>query len=176
MELFQELLRPEYWWDNARRLKYSADVIKEKILNLIHSSDYPYAESGKEIKALLESNLLLLGFAIENAVKGYLVKQYLDRNGEIRFAKFKDFEREVWKVKDLHDLNLLFKLAALELTAEEVAFLQKATKYSAWKGRYHLPRNTDLILNEYREGEGDRHTSRDQILAATIIEKCLVLK
>jgi hypothetical protein len=70
-----EIFQKAYWIQNCHRLKYCADTLIEKLL--IIKDERPREQNPFEhydkIRALLESNLLLLGYAVENLIKGYLI-------------------------------------------------------------------------------------------------------
>jgi|688.fasta_scaffold1048800_1 hypothetical protein len=70
----QEIASPEYWQQNAERLLYSAQALVEKLLTI---QEFP-AEGdvmiwSNNVRSLLEANYMLLGFAVENALKGYSI-------------------------------------------------------------------------------------------------------
>jgi len=68
-------------------------------------------------------------------------------------------------------LNKLATNAALHLTSEETDLLEKLTKYATRGGRYHIPKDEDGITVVTTPGEGERHTSSEQVLADGIIHK-----
>ena len=145
------------------RLKYCADTLIEKLL--IIKDDRPREQNPfkhyDKIRALLESNLLLLGYALENLIKGYLIFRFLKEHKIPRHSDLEFLEKHVWRTKKSHDLILLSQKAKLKLSDSEKDLLKKLTKYTTWKGRYHIPKSSNDIAENIRPGIGDTHTSMD---------------
>jgi hypothetical protein len=128
-------------------------------------------EKREEIRALLEINLLLTGYALENAIKGYLIYCYLKTNSIPAGSDLNFIKLNVWGKGNLHDLMRLFKHSDLILNDFEFALLEKLSKYVLWKGRYHIPKSYKDIKQVIKPGEGDRHTSRGKLVTEIILSK-----
>jgi len=128
-------------------------------------------ERNQNIRSLLETNLLPLGFSIENLLKGLLIYQYKKLYALPENCAFEFLEKNIWKIGNSHDLNRLSKNAGLELTNDEAKLLTKLTKYSTWGGRYHIPKDDVGISNVITPGEGDLHTSQDQTTIDHLIKR-----
>lgn len=155
------------------RLKYSADILLERLAEILkdHSKTNSEFDNNEIVRSLLETNLLLLGYSIENALKALLICHYTKRKDLPDDCDFDFLEKEVWKTKKGHDLNALAKNTSLSITDEEYSLLTKLTKYSMWNGRYHIPKNAECIEKLIQPGPGDRHSSKDQSLFDNIISK-----
>ncbi len=128
-------------------------------------------EKREEIRALLEIHLLLTGYALENAIKGYLIYSYLKTNSIHAGSDLNFIKLNVWGKGNIHDLMRLFKHSDIILNGFEVALLEKLSKYVSWKGRYHIPKSYEDIKQVIKPGEGDRHTSREKLVAEIILSK-----
>jgi hypothetical protein len=104
-----EIFQKAYWIQNCDRLKYCADALVEKLLIIKDESpreQNPFKHYDK-IRALLESNLLLLGYALENLIKAYLVFRFLKEHTIPRHSDLEFLEKNVWGTKKSHNLILL---------------------------------------------------------------------
>lgn len=128
---------PEAWRRTSISFKRSADIIWEKWFNVFKrlDGDRPLKVTSQEcgdIYLLLPIFLLLVGFAIENALKGLLIAE----DPSIVESKVK------WKIKSGgHDLRELYKQTNLSITAEEQELLDALTQAVIWAGRYPVPKN-----------------------------------
>ena len=96
-------------------------------------------ERNQNIRSLLETNLLLLGFSIENLLKGLLIYQYKKLYALPENCAFEFLVKNIWKIGNSHDLNRLSKNAGFELTNDETKLLTKLTKYSTWGRKVSYP-------------------------------------
>ena len=107
MNLRTEIFQQAYWIQNCDRLKFCADALIEKLLVVKDEKRINSLEHNYKIRALLETNLLLLGYAVENLLKGYLIYKFL-RAGDIpEDADLAFLEKKVWKTKKTHNLDIL---------------------------------------------------------------------
>lgn len=124
------------WIDNSEKLKFSADLIQKEFQKLIKpflngQSDYTNEE---EIIALWNSYFLLVGFALENLIKGLSVENH-------REAKdFNEIYNLYWKdYKSGHGISRIAKDNLNNLTDKELGLLEKLEIYIVWAGRYPNP-------------------------------------
>jgi hypothetical protein len=166
-----EIFQQGYWIQNCDRLKFCADTLIDKLLVIkdeerINSLEYNY-----KIRALLETNLLLLGYAVENLLKAYLIYKFL-KNGDIpEHADLTFLEKEVWETKKTHNLVILAKNCNLDFTEKELNHMKKLSKYTTWKGRYHIPKDSEGIVALTQAGTGDMMTSDDTKIVEELIIK-----
>ncbi len=173
MDIDVEIFQQAYWLQSCDRLKYCADSLIEKLLSIKdqESNDRNPFEHYNKIRALLESNLLLLGYAVENLIKGYLIYLYLKNDKIPRHSDLDFLEKYVWKTTKTHNLIILAQNAKIKLNNTETNLLKKLTKYTTWKGKYHIPRNSNDISQHIQSGIGDRHTSMDTTIVEELINK-----
>ena len=104
-------------------------------------------------------------------LKGYLVHRYLKNEKIPRHCDLEFLEKKVWETKKTHNLIILAQNAKLKLSSIENDLLELLTKYTTWKGRYHIPRSADDILRQIQPGLGDTHTSKDTKIIEELMEK-----
>ena len=165
-----DVFHHEYWFETSRKLKISADLLITEVGSILRLGQADFVEKNFEIRSFLETNLLLLGYAIENAAKGNLIRTYLVQNHIPPDSDVTWLSRNIWKAPN-HDLLVLVSRTTLRLSDEDCEFLNRLSKYIIWKGRYHIPKRATDILKDVFVGEGDRFTSRDQTLAEELLKK-----
>ena len=69
--------------------------------------------------------MLLLGYALENLIKAYLIFRFLKEHTIPRHSDLEFLEKNVWGTKKSHDLILLSQNAKLKLTDAEKDLLKK---------------------------------------------------
>ena len=112
--------QPIGWWLGAKDLKAAADVLANSPVNA--GTDF----------AMQRVYRMLMGFALENLLKGVLVSIAPDR-----FVREND-KLFAWG-KDGHDLVKLAQVARLELAADELDTCRRLSVFSTWGGRYWFP-------------------------------------
>jgi hypothetical protein len=128
-----------YWHTTAQRLRAAAKVIQREIeagLDHIEASRY---EDGSTIAAEQIPGLqlwpafgLLAAFALENLLKGILVWRRPELVLETRL------DRSL----TTHKLVPLARRAGFTLDPFDAYFLEAATEYSTWAGKYHTPKES----------------------------------
>ena len=165
IEIFQE----GYWIQNCDRLKFCADTLIEKLLLIKDEKRINSLEQNYKMRALLETNLLLLGYAVENLLKGYLIYKFLKYGDIPEHADLTFLEKKVWETKKTHNLVILAKNCKLHFTERELNHMKKLSKYTTWKGRYHIPKDSDGIAGLIQAGTGDTMTSDDTKIVEDLI-------
>jgi hypothetical protein len=142
-------LLPSSWRRKAARLKYAADCLFERyeaartrLLQRFSKEEggtgitstwatAPEAEFGKDVTdiSLITEYSLLMGYALENLLKGILMAQHPEY--------FKPGE----KITDVrsHNLLSLCKRCSLTVSAAEEDILKKLTDHTEWIGKYPVP-------------------------------------
>jgi hypothetical protein len=171
MDLRIEIFQQAYWIQNCDRLKFCADILIEKLLLI--KDEKPIAGNSLEhysrIRAILETNLLLLGYAVENLLKGYLIYKFLQGDNIPKDADLSFLEKQVWKTSNTHNLVSLAKNTNLIFTERQLKHLKKLSKYTTWKGRYHIPKDSQGIETVIEPGIGDSFTSDDTKIVEELI-------
>ena len=171
MNLRVEIFQQAYWIQNCDRLKFCADTLIEKLLAIKDENRINSLEQNYKIRALLETNLLLLGYAVENLLKGYLIYKFLKKGDIPEHADLTFLEKKVWETKKTHDLVILAKNCKLDFTGRELNHMKKLAKYTTWKGRYHIPKDSDGIVALIQAETGDTMTSDDTKIVEELILK-----
>ena len=141
---------PLSWLIPARRHKRAADILyeiahksNERELKKLFSSPIggnrnsePKPLKGQELIDYLNTELigdyfLLIGYAIECVLKGYLLA--------LRPELVND-EKQLDKMITTHDLNKLCKECSIVLSEEEEFHLNNITRHLVW-GKYPVPKN-----------------------------------
>lgn len=119
--------RPEEWLTTATNLKKAADILFAEC----PEGWFPDGEPIKPDKLfVLAPASMLYGFALENAIKGYLI----DKCGSFDAAKNAD--EKAWKG---HQLQALAQATGLPLTQDQRLLLASAGALVCWAGRYPVP-------------------------------------
>lgn len=82
MDIRKEIFSHPYWIQTSERLKYSADILIKQLMIIKDDKDLlkDHFQRNQRIRSLLETNLMLLGYCIENLLKGLLIYQYKKNN------------------------------------------------------------------------------------------------
>ena len=166
MKFAPELFDSEYWFQNAERLKISANVLREKLLEQKERKEIsvPSHIHNNQKLAFMQSHMMLVGFAIENQLKGYSVFQYKRRNPDITISDFNFLRNEVWKVKSGHELIKIAENSGLELRKADRELLERYEKFLRWAGRYHIPPNPSEYEDSFGQSKLKYSSSDDNSL------------
>ena len=173
METHQEILIHHYWLQNSDRLYYSANVLLEK-LRSIQDLDPPFdelTEHQSNIRSLLEINFMLLGYSIENILKGYSIFKYLQTNEIPADADYDFLKKNVWKTKSGHQLISIGTNAGIIFSKEEIEILNKFQKYVTWGGRYHIPNTIKEIKEVVSPGISETFKVKDRQIAKALLDR-----
>lgn len=139
MTPFQKCARdPRYWYEKAVGLHKSAKVLQREIeADLARLVDRRHAD-GTVLMAdempgfqMASGFSLLEAFALENLLKGILV---------VREPELVQ-EQKLGKVLSTHRLIPLARRAGFNLSVIDAYFLEAASEYSTWSGKYHTPKH-----------------------------------
>jgi hypothetical protein len=121
--LFEREWSADSWITSAKRSHRAAEVLFK-----VYGASR--AENGEPINVEdLEMDgpaTLLLGYAIENAIKGYLIEK-------LKLDATKCKADKLWKA---HDLCALFAKTGLKATTEQLLLLKTLTAFVLWAGKY----------------------------------------
>jgi|SRR5690606_16118053 len=165
-----EIFSHYYWLDTAERLKFSANVLFDKLSELYDQKNEQ--ENGfvrrKQQLAVFQSYMMLLGFSLENLIKAVSIKSYLTQNSSI--IDFKNLNNDVWQVRNGHDLLTIAENCNFILTTDEKDLIERHTEFLVWAGRYHIPKEK----SKYDEAFGEQKLRRkkgDHILVESVFLK-----
>jgi hypothetical protein len=135
---------PEEWLTTATHLKKAADI-------LFAECPTGWAPDGEPINRdklfVLAPASMLYGFALENAIKGYLI----ERSGSYDIAV--SANEEAWKG---HRLQALAAGTCLPLTEQQNLLLTSVEALICWGGRYPVPlRRGKFTLNKQLNAENN---------------------
>ena len=146
--------RPQHWLAKARQLKKAADILIIEFENDQKEYDREFSENMLSRPMTLpypddSITTMLLGFAIENLLKGLYV----------------DAQNNAESIEDLNQLKLPGRSHALEPIAsvlaerklinfspEDIELLHVLERAIFWRGRYPSPQNIDYIFSTHESG------------------------
>ncbi len=115
-----------------------------KKINQITSKEIIYNNS-KDSQDILDFQIyrqatMLIGFSIENALKGLLVEQFDNNMGNKLHEE----------LKKTHNLLTLANKVGIELTENEKLILSYFTESIIWSGRYPIPVNDSVYIASFK--------------------------
>ena len=170
MNPIPEILKHNYWVHNSNRLKYSADVLLEK-LRSIKDIDASTEILTENIRSLLEANFLLLGYSLENLLKGYSIFKFTRSQDVPPDSDYKFLSDQIWKVKNGHDIISIAKNAGLILNSDELNTFKKLERHIVWKGRYHIPKKIAEIITTTKPGRSEEYLVKDRNIVEQFISR-----
>lgn len=120
------------WYESSKRLKISSALIEKELVKPINDNNQ------FEMISYINSYMMLLGFSMENYLKGASIEIYKLENGEKEITKFDDL-KSIWKSKDGHDLLSIYTGIGISPTSQEKEFLETLTTHIKYAGRYQFP-------------------------------------
>jgi hypothetical protein len=164
-----EIFSHYYWFETVERLKISAGVLYNKLLERYDHPKRPEnpSEWRKRQLAVFQSYMMLLGFSLENLIKAVSIKSYTSQSGSV--SDFKDLQNNVWQVKNAHDLLAIADKCRFNLTDDEKNLLERHTEFLVWAGRYHIPKDKlrydEALSNQKLQLRPNDHILIDKIFA-----------
>jgi hypothetical protein len=131
---------PKFWLMSARRLYAAAGILAVQIQQCWAAHDprqQAYSEvtrSTFEVTDLSPGYMMLVGFALENQFKAFLV-----RANSLEYQKVVAKTGRLPKALRTHDLRELAGLCDIDLDEDIGPKLDRLTKFSRWRGRYQFP-------------------------------------
>ncbi len=147
------LFDSEQWLETAEQLKQAADVILNVLLESIQNETN--FEFEKKQVGLFYSYLLILGYSVENYVKGKSIYLYKLNNQIPDNQNFDFLFKNVWKVKG-HNISGIINSMGLKLTKAELTLLKKLEDSIIWASKYHLDKKGEVLkytldINDYNK-------------------------
>ncbi len=141
------------WIITAEKLQYSANILKMQILKsfptleeasvdkntieALRNEGIDISRGALMIAANISVYMLLLGYSLENIIKGALMKKHYDENDLHFFGDFYKMQESVWNSVNGHDLTkLIDKYELLSLDEHERTLIKRLEHYIRWAGRY----------------------------------------
>lgn len=132
---------PDMWLLTARRLFASANLVATEAMRRWDDIDFrkPRDQTYKiqdEFSAgdFQAVYMMLAGFALENLFKACLIEK---NRTALRESVTKSGKMP--NILKTHDLRKLAKRCEIELDQDTKSLLDRITKHSVWRGRYHFP-------------------------------------
>lgn len=155
-----EIFSPTYWHKSASDLSKSAKVICDKIISInklpafgSRAKDYI-----NDSIAYYQSYSLLMGYSIENSLKGYAIEKYISENIQNKITSFDMLMKDVWKTREGHDLIKLLDNFNITITSPEDLVLSRYKQFTIWAGKYHIPKDSKTYYeNTYKNKFGYIH-------------------
>lgn len=164
MEDSTEIFNFPYWIDTAKRLKYSAEILHKQLV-IIQDNEPDgdtFFEHNQNLRALLESEYLLLGYSVENLLKGYAIFKYKLRASIPENCDLTFLSGHIWKTSSGHELLSLAEACDLTFNDDEKESLKKLESHTIWRGRYHIPKAKDKIIKSLKPGVGMTYARSDR--------------
>jgi hypothetical protein len=132
---------PRQWLSYARSLKYTSNLLKPVFIEE-HKTPRPRGQKNYFPITVSPIYLMIVGFAVENYLKGI----YVISNPDI-------IENDKLVKLNRHDiLKLLYELK-FEISKEEIYLVERLEEFVLWAGRYPIPAKFErLIPKKHREG------------------------
>lgn len=123
------------WIEKGKRLLISADILNKELLSLCgeFAPDIP-DELQQKFLGLMDSLLLLMGFSIENAIKGNIIANKPD------YTKISELNLYNFNAKGGHGILSMVIHNMNNITAFEKDLLQRLELSIIWAGRYNSPK------------------------------------
>jgi len=148
-----------HWLEKAQGLRYCAGVLKTHLLETI---DTPPASRRVETIGVVNSTLLLLGFAFENLIKGVKIAE------DSSLVDLDRFNIKSWRKDDGgHGIKTL-AASLITLTSAEGELLDRLQESIFWAGRFPIPLTSERYhesnnpVNKHQLSAGDFETT-DQL-------------
>ncbi|HKJ81555.1 MAG TPA: hypothetical protein VJ954_05980 [Ignavibacteriaceae bacterium] len=152
------------WSEKGRGLLTSAEIINTELLSIsIRNTQKIPDELTTKFGGLIDSLQLLLGFAIENAIKGNIIASRPD---------FKDIsELNQYKFNDLggHGIVNMVKANIEQISSSEIDLLDRLQESIIWAGRYNSPKYP--INNKNINSIHPEFSSNDFKICSQLFEK-----
>ena len=167
---------PDIWVSMARILLVNADLIGGEAIRRWEDMDFRKPDDQRfKIQDQFTPNdfqsvyMMLTGFALENLFKAYFIKKNKDSiNQSIKESG------EMPEAIKKHDLRKLAQLCEIKLTDEIGNLLDRITKHSIWRGRYHFPLDFEtfyhLTPKNNIPSSGIGYSSNDVKVITTTVE------
>lgn len=139
---YQERQNPTRWLMAAQSLARAAEILFDWIESTQRDGE-PINEEDVQL-GLNHPATLLLGFAVENTVKAYLLQKGIVCWAGLEKFKAKkknELTQDVQKncaIFGTHDLVKLFKLARIQTSEDQSQLLVELSVFTTWAGRYPL--------------------------------------
>ena len=150
------------WLEKAQGLRYCAVILKTHLLEII---DSPPASRRVETLGVVNSTLLLLGFAFENLIKGVKIAQnpnLVDRDR---------FDIKPWRKADAgHGITTLAK-SLVTLTSDEEELLNRLQESILWAGRFPIPLTSGRYHDSHSPVNKHQFSTTDFEVAERLFER-----
>ena len=154
---------PQRWVEKSQGLLYCARVLIDQLASIWQ---FPSHSRTLETLGLFDSILLLLGFALENLIKGV----YISNNpGIVNDGKL---DRSEWKYEGGHGI-LKYAGKLLKLEPDEVDLLVRLQEYIVWAGRYPIPTKSSRYHESKSAGRNVLYPKEDFEVAERLFNKLL---
>ena len=127
------------WLEQARKLKYSADVIRVAFLAIKERSATIDDVRVKQL-AYLDAYMMLTGFAFENLIKG------IDIAANPQRVANRKLNTKGWQ-RGGHSLSEY--ASTVKLSPEKTHLLRRLEEFIVWAGRYNIPRDADTYIESF---------------------------
>ena len=162
---FQIFQDPTYWLGHHKRLKISADVLMDKMIEDELNRAMPPQEFHERNLALFESYMLLMALSVENLVKAHAIKEYMRINPGHIFENLQEIKQLAWGGKKHgHDLIKILEFIGFEIHSAERDLLNRLQGFVIWAGRYPIPQNQEVLEDSIENNKRKLKASDKEVL------------
>ena len=164
----QAIEKPEIWLSHSWQLYYSGLMLSEQFrLDFENPKIHGNSHDGHKQVGYMSSAQLLIGLAVENALKGAIISKQpkLVENGKFDIKK-------IGGGKNNHGLNDLAENAQISMSPSRKDLLDRLTIYVIWAGKYGAPFKEIDYKNAQQKKSLTLKFPSDLTIAREIIEEC----
>ncbi|MFP3860133.1 MAG: hypothetical protein ACLFUW_04865 [Bacteroidales bacterium] len=134
-EYNNRFLDTDDWLEKAKDHLFSAEVLRKRIFKM--TEDDPDAGN---VRPLIISHFFLIGVALENSLKGFII---YSEKGDMNVAELQKF---IFK-KVSHNLAKYFEEYCPDIYKNNEEVIKRGEEFVKWRGKYELPRNSEEYKN-----------------------------
>jgi hypothetical protein len=124
------------WLEKGKGLLIIAEIINKELLDICHNYDpCPPDEIQPKFLGLIDALMLLLGFSLENAIKGYIVSHKPD------YQDISELYQLKFNASGGHGIHEMISFNIKNITSREQDLLLRIEQSLIWAGRYNSPKN-----------------------------------
>jgi len=131
------------WIEKGKGLLIVADIINQELLSIFN--DYgpcPPDEIQPKSIGLMDALMLLLGFSLENAIKGYMVSHKPD------YHNISELKQYNYNASGGHGIHKMITSNMQDINQIEEEFLHRIEQALRWAGRYKSPKKYNKNENK----------------------------
>jgi hypothetical protein len=128
------------WLEKGKKILLAAEILNTEFLQLYqkYSNSFP-DDIELKLMGLMDSLMLLLGLAIENAIKGLIISNLPD------FENVSDLEKHKFNSLGGHGIKQMVEFNISPLDPIEIDLIERLQESVIWAGKYNAPKKPNKI-------------------------------